>query len=138
MATLDLRRVRGPASRGKLEPAAEGGEVPVDETLHSVPVDPLENALESDEDILMASVRDVADTLSARFAGLDELGDDEIDERLRLLRHSVDTLRDLLQRLERVHEVAIAAHRVRGAGSAERDAAQAKLMDALEKLDELV
>lgn len=110
----------------------------MDETLHSVPVDPLENALEADEDILMASVRDVAETLCARFAGLDELGDDDVDERLRLLRHSVDTLRDLLQRLERVHEVAIAAHRLRGADSVEQESAQAKLVDALEKLDELV
>jgi hypothetical protein len=108
------------------------------ETLGSVPVDPLDNALEADEDILMASVRDVAETLCTRFAGLDELGDADVEERLRLLRHSVDTLRDLLARLERVHEVAVAAHRVRGAGVAERDAARAKLLDALEQLDELV
>ncbi|HKP18911.1 MAG TPA: hypothetical protein VJT84_10555 [Gaiellaceae bacterium] len=110
----------------------------MDEGLRAVPVDPLENALEADEDILMASVRDVAETLSARFSGLDQLGDDDIDERLRLLRHSVDTLRDLLQRLERVHEVAIAAHRIRGAGAVEQEAAQAKLLEALEQLDELI
>ena len=112
-----------------LYPVSEGADIPFD---------PLENALEADEDILMTSVREIAETLSTEFAGLDKLGDDDVEDRLRLLRRSLEVLRDLLARLERVHEVAVAAHRVRAAGAAERAAARSELLDALEKLDALL
>jgi len=100
--------------------------------------DPLESALESDADALTASVRDVAETLSEAFADLDRFADSEMEERIRLLRRSLDTLGELLPMLERQHAVAVAAHRVRGAAGADADAARAELVAALEKLDALV
>jgi hypothetical protein len=108
------------------------------EIADSIPFDPLENALEADEDVLISSVREVAETLSIGFAALDELDDEAVEERLRLLRRSIQVFRDLLDRLERVHDVAVAAHRVRGADEAERAAARAELLDALERLDQFI